>query len=92
MKAPKQECLERLQALSNGVDDLLAFLVDEKIVSAEQFTSLVRSSTKYRELAVILKGSDKIQLLEYEWQILPTERVKITIVTEQAQKIVSYGF
>jgi len=39
-----------------------------------------------------LSKSNKLQLLEYEWVVLPVERMKITIITDRMSKEFSHGY
>ncbi len=83
------ECLKRLQQLSPVYDELVAFFVQEKLFSTEELKVLKESVEQARLLQAkmaALSTEDKIQLLEYEWTILPVERIKLSIVTSRGHR------
>jgi hypothetical protein len=83
------ECLKRLQQLSPVYEELVAFFVQEKLISAEELKVLKIAPEQARLLQVklaALSTEQKIQLLEYEWTILPVERIKLNIVTDRGHR------
>jgi hypothetical protein len=89
------ESLARLNELISAYDSILEFLLAENLISREEVKAIKSSSetpkvlhTKLAHLSKTLK----LQLLEYEWVVLPLERVKITIVTDRDSKEFSYGY
>ena len=83
------ECLKRLQQLSPVYEELIAFFVQEKLFSTEELKVLKVSVEQARLLQAklaILSAEQKIQLLEYEWNILPVERIKLNIVTDRGHR------
>lgn len=83
------ECLKRLQQLSPVYQELIAFFVQEKLISSEELKVLKETPEQERMLQAklaALSAEDKIQLLEYEWTILPVERIKLNIVTTSGHK------
>jgi hypothetical protein len=89
------ECLNRLQVLNNSYDDILAFLFSENLVTREDIR-VIRSSPDIGKLLQLtmakLSKESKLQLLEYTWEILPVERIKILIVTDRNNREFSYNF
>lgn len=83
------ECLKRLQELSPVYDELIAFFVQEHLLSKEEL-KVIKSSPDQGKLLQIklatLSEERRVQLLEYEWVILPTERIKVSIVTDHGFK------
>ena len=83
------ECLKRLQELSPVYDELIAFFLQEYLLSKEE-VKVIKSSPDQGKLLqaklAALSEERKVQLLEYEWVILPTERIKISIVTDRGFK------
>ena len=78
------ECLRRLQELSPVFEELKAFLGQEYLLSKEELRIIGVALDQARLLQVKLASlSDerKIQLLEYEWTLLPVERIRLTLVT-----------
>ena len=87
------ECLDRLNEMGTSIDEILQFLIDEKIASREQIKTLKHASDHARQvqqLLASLKKEDKLQLIEYEWQILPVERIRLLLVTDREKKEFSY--
>lgn len=92
-KSRQIECLERLNVLAVSLDDILQYLVDEKIITKDSIKTIKSSSDhpkQVQQLLAELKSTDKIQLLEYEWQVLPVERIKLLIVTDRNTKEFAY--
>jgi hypothetical protein len=95
-RASKQiQCLQRLDELVACHDEMLEFLQSENLLSREEGRAIRSSAdvakvihTKLAELS----SAQKLQLLEYSWEVLPVERIKITIVTDRMSKEFSYGF
>lgn len=90
------ECLERYSDLMGGLGELLAFLVSEKLSSMEELNKIKGNSTSTcKAMCLLLKelqSKDKLQLLDYEWHLLPVERIKITLVTDRAKKEFVYNY
>jgi hypothetical protein len=94
-KASKEiECLIRLDELTPSFDGIIEFLHSEDLLSREEGKA-IRSSSEvakkiYEKLAVLSK-TKKLQLLEYEWVILPIERIKVMVVTDRASREFSFN-
>lgn len=83
------ECLKRLQELSPVYEELIAFFLQEHLLSKEELKVIKTSPEQGRLLqAKLATLSDErhLQLLEYEWTLLPTERIKVNIVTDRGFK------
>lgn len=83
------ECLKRLQQLSPVYEELIAYLVQEFLLSKEELKVIKSSPEQGRLLQAklaTLSEERKIQLLEYEWTLLPTERIKVNLVTDTGFK------
>lgn len=83
------ECIKRLQQLTPMYEELLAFLVQEYLLSKEELKAIKNSPDQGKLLQAklaLLSEERKIQLLEFEWSILPVERIKINIVTDRGFK------
>ena len=92
-KKQEIECLNRIMAVNGSLDDLMSFLIDEKLLDRVDVRSIKTSSGPAKELQRVintLKCSEKLQLVEYEWVILPNERVKLTLISDRATK--EFGF
>lgn len=83
------ECIKRLQQLSPVYDELEAFLVQEFLLTPDELKVIKNSPEQGKLLQAKLASlSDerKIQLMEWEWTLLPVERIKILIVTDRGYK------
>ena len=79
------ECLKRFQQLSPIYEELITFLLQEKLLSKEELKVIRESPEQARHLQhklATLSSEQKIQLLEYEWVVLPVEQIKLNIVTD----------
>ena len=87
----KIKCMERLIELLHCKAEIVQFLKDEKVISDDEMqTILHRNHTTHSTLITGLLDdcvkTDKLQLVDYEWSILPKELVKLTIVSKNAKK------
>lgn len=83
------ECLKRMQSLTPMFEELIAFLLQEYLLSQEELKAIKVSPEQARLLQAKLATLSDIrtlQLLEYEWTLLPTERIRINIVTDRGFK------
>lgn len=93
-QARKIECLDRLERLTGGMLEIVDFLVEEKILKHEYYHSMRKSPIPAKELERMLnelKKDNILQLLEYEWIVLPKESIKVTIVTDNAKREFTYA-
>ena len=68
---------------------------EEKLIQPEQVRVLFAQADKAKALHAVLRnlsGAGSLQLLEFEWQLLPVERVKIMIVTDKVSREFAYGY
>jgi hypothetical protein len=89
MKTEEIECLVRLDSITQVFHDLYAYLVEEKLATKEDVKAIQTSSHRGKAMQAFLddlKKRELIQLLEYEWMILPVERIKILIVTSRSSR------
>ena len=101
MKVTEIRCLERLEELNGGMDSIMSFLIEEKLMDqadAKRIMSEALSSKALHSYINALKNStamykiNAVQMVEYEWQVLPVERIKIIIVTDRSSREFSYNF
>lgn len=76
--------------------EILQFLKDEKMISDDEMQTLLHEqhqthSTKIAMMLNDLLQSEKLQLVDYEWTILPKELMRLTIVSETAKKEFLYS-
>jgi len=94
-KLKQIECLSRLNKLQAGIDQILEHLLSEGLVNIETIKGVRSSSEPHKEVYMILNtlsSEGKIKLLEYEWTMLPIERIKLTIVSNISHKEFTHNF
>jgi hypothetical protein len=82
------ECLNRLQELTQQRDNILQFLLSENLIDSAKVAYVRQSPDSNKELQYSLKDlqtAQKLQLLEYEWTILPVENIRLYIITDRSQ-------
>jgi len=88
------QCIDRLFHLNPQLDEMLEFFLQEKIIEPSELPSLKREVKKSEYLynaMQLAKQKEIITLLDFEWSVLPVERIKITIITTRSSKEFSYG-
>lgn len=88
------ECLLRLQETTSQLEEILLFLKNEDLISDNEVRTVRQSSDHPKDVQSLLKRlktDGKFQLLEYQWEILPVERIKILIITDRTQKEFCYN-
>lgn len=87
-KETEIRCLARLDELSATNGLIMDFLVAEDLMLREQRKAILASSDVAKALQAHIAAfkGNKLQLLEYEWTLLPEERIKITLITDRNSK------
>jgi len=88
------KCLARLDELMATNLNMLEFLVAEDLMTREERKGILASSDVSKSIHTFLakmKGK-QLQLLEYEWVLLPDERLKVTIITDRNSKEFSFNY
>lgn len=70
-------------------DELVSFLLQEYLLSKEELKLIKGSPDQGKFLytkLISLSEERKLQLIEFEWSILPVERIRINIVTDRGFK------
>ncbi len=70
-------------------EELISFFLQEHLLSKEELKVIKTSPEQGRLLQAklaALSDDRQLQLLEYEWTLLPTERIKVSIVTDRGFK------
>ncbi len=86
------QCLQRLQELTPAYEDLMQFLLLEQLIERDELKTMRDSPEQVKLLQgrlASLSQERKLQLLEYEWTILPVERIRITMVTNNGHREIS---
>jgi hypothetical protein len=87
-KSKEIMCLNRLQETTQQLDSILDFLRQESLLDEQSVKNAKGSPdfAKYiQETLRELQIKNKFQLLEYEWNLLPIENIRIYIVTDRNQ-------
>lgn len=91
----KIEALQRLIDKRFIWDELINLCIEEKIVTKEHVDETVQYTKDqaeflYEALESGIK-SEKIQMVRYDWQLLPQEYIKLLIIFEKTQIEFMYG-
>jgi hypothetical protein len=89
------DCLARLDSLTAAFDSIVEYLKLEELMSKDDEKSVTNAQDKAKWLWTkleVLSETNKLQLLEYSWELLPVERLKVVIVTDRNHKEFSYNF
>jgi len=87
-------CLARLDELVSSNETIVEFLVNEGLMQKDERKAMMAGSDVPKALQLFLakmKGN-QLQLLEYEWVLLPEERLKVTIISDRNSKEFSYNY
>lgn len=83
------ECLNRLHFLTQQLDDILLFLKFENLIDDTTVKNIRSGSDHAKDIQILLRDlqtNHKLQMLTYEWSILPIENICISIVTDRSHK------
>lgn len=89
----KIKCLRRFAELVE-YNEILSFLNKERLITEEWLTDFNKSPQQSELLYLHLKklyNEGKLTSLFYEWEILPEERITITISTINEYKTFSFN-
>ena len=93
----KLKCLQRLTNKTNCEKEITEWLVSEKLLSVSEEKSIYLNksiSLINVEIHNVLSGllrEERVQLLDYTWNILPVEQIRITIVSDKEKREFTYG-
>lgn len=92
----KIEFLDRLFKVLHCRQQILEHLKLHKLIDDDQMQNILHDnhqthSTRIAGLLDELAQTEKIQLLSYEWTILPKELLCLTIVTDSDKKEFTYS-
>jgi len=79
----------------NNRQEILEFLVESKVIPAIAVQGILHSNhnTHAAQIAQILDSAvkeEQLQLVDYEWNILPIEKLCLTIVSDVTKKEFRY--
>lgn len=88
----KISCIKRMIDMDSHME-MFDWLKESKIIPDDSFSNnsnQLIAEIVYYNLTRSCKD-DKIQLLDFEWSLLPKEYIKITIITEREKKEFTYN-
>lgn len=90
------EFLNRLFDLLKCRSSLLEYLKEEKLITQDIVQALLtehQSSHAAKIIAILtdLHKNDKLQLVDFEWTILPYEHLKLTLISHSGKKEFEYN-
>ena len=94
MKDREMACINRLFKDLTSYDEILSLLVNEKFVDKSFYSQFMIENNKGKLLFDTfndLKEQGKILMVSYIWEILPQERICITVVTANLAKDFKYN-
>jgi len=95
MANKKIECVLRFMRKNESFyDELTTFLIDERLLKREELVKLDRPMERAKFIVSKLQSlldTEAVDLVDWEWTILPVERLRLIIVTETQQKDFTYG-
>lgn len=89
------DCLKRMFKLTHCYNDLVDFLLEEKLINDSQLTNLKLELDKAKFLYELIKKAekdDKILLFSFDWVVLPVERIRIRLITERNTKELTHQY
>ena len=89
------ECISRLFKLARCLEELVDFLMEEKILSESDLVNFKLELDKPKFLHTVMKQAvkdEKLILLSFDWVVLPVERIRIQLVTERNKKELTYKY
>lgn len=92
----KIEFMNRLFETAKCKFDLLSYLKNEKLISDDKMQRMLNEHhTQHVSLIISLlnelSSEDKLQLVSYEWTILPNEMLKLSLVSQNSNKEFVYS-
>ena len=96
MSLKKIQCLNELFAKLNCRVEILQFLKDEKIINDDVMATILNELHLQHPNLVFnlleeLQQAEKVQLVDYQWNLLPKEFIQLTIVTDNAKREFTYA-
>lgn len=90
------DMFRRIRELGIFHEELLNFLVLERLIAPEEpkriaQTAVTQHGRELYDLVESIRSNPIVQMIDYEWSLLPFEKIKLTIVTERASKEFFYS-
>lgn len=95
MSIKKIQCLDTLFDKLRCRVEIFEFLRDEKLIADDDMQRVLNEmhnthATHLFNILETLQREDNVQLVDYEWTLLPKELIKLTIVTSNTKKEFTY--
>ena len=94
MSNKKISCVLRFMEKSESFySEMSEFLIDERLIKREELIGINRPIDRAKFLVNTLNTllkDEKVMLVDWEWNILPVERIKLLVVTDCLQKEFTY--
>jgi len=93
----KLECLQRLSKKTSCLREMTGFLVQEKLINRTQEKTIYTNKNsqliirEVHNLLTSLLDEEEVQLVDYMWNILPVEQIRITIVSDNEKREFTFG-
>jgi hypothetical protein len=95
MKEQHIECLRKLFKTTGCFDDMIRQLVEDKVIHEATADTIYLQSDKTKTLCEVLfkaRDEDKLQLLHFEWDMLPVERIMVRVITDMSTKEYTHNY
>lgn len=82
-------------SLSGASASLKDFIIEESIADKDVYVDAHNPTMVAEAIYISLRKAlkeDRIMLVDYEWNILPKEQIRITVTTNELHKEFSIGF
>jgi hypothetical protein len=87
-------CIQRLISVGMMVEEWMDFLLENKLIETEDIPTfrLEKDKALYiHEIITKAKKDERVLLFDFEWNILPVERIRVTVVTSRNNKEFVYN-
>lgn len=88
------DCLARLFDIGAYLDDVIDFFILEGIMKKEEIPYLRNHPDQAKYVQTLIakaRASNLLLMADFEWQILPYERIKLYFVTSRVAKTIEYS-
>jgi predicted HTH transcriptional regulator len=87
----KKEFLIKMFGVLRNRQEILEFLAEQKVITKTDIQTilLTNHNTHAGQIATLLENAvkeEQLQLVDYEWSILPVEKMCLTIVSDSTKK------
>lgn len=89
------DCIARLFKLADCYDEMVDFLIEEKLINDSDLVNLRLDSNKPQFIYNLLKqaaNDDQLLLFAFDWVVLPVERIRLRLVTKRTNKEFAYKY